>query len=553
MKQDKFSATPLPFTVRIGVTGHRDITLTNELKSVLRVVLTKSIQSIINPKSKRLSTPLIYKIITPLADGADRIVAVEAMEVLNAGMEVVLPMMKQEYEKTFCSPELIVEFEKLMAKAANVTTLIKKPLLEQYPGQDIRESRRTAYRRVGNAVINNCDILIALWDGIANGKKGGTAEVVAMALEQKKPVIVISKTAPHTISVQPGDNLIRRTLQSYEFFYKCKLKKTEIDAEINDEIPKFFPPNVIGSLKPENIALVKEVLLPIYARASLIAKRHQKLYRRTGLAVFVLSPLAVAAVALGTLVHHLSWLCFLFEFIILLAILIAILYANSRSAHKKWIQNRYLTELIRIASFFTACGIRPTPINIPFHLRAAHRSDDWMIRVYDSIIRGVQNTLPYDEQEFKPLLQYINTCWITVQQKYHESKRKSAGKFSREFEMTGGLVFGLALVAAAVHLWLVISGFEFQYRWISEYIIFLAIALPSLGASIGAIRNHREYSRIAKRSENMAGLLKELLEESNTVGSMDELKKYLMTIEEIMLHESQDWLMLMNFVRIEPV
>jgi len=80
-----------------------------------------------------------------------------------------------------------------------------------------------------------------------------------------------------------------------------------------------------------------------------------------------------------------------------------------------------------------------------------------------------------------------------------------------------------------------------------------AISLPAFGASIGAIRNHREYSRIGKRSENIYNLLKELLEECDNVKSMDDLTSILNKLKEEILHESQDWLMLMKFVKVEAI
>jgi hypothetical protein len=47
---------------------------------------------------------------------------------------------------------------------------------------------QSAYQALGNYLIAQCDLLIAIWNGEYNLKKGGTGEVVKIALAQKKPV-----------------------------------------------------------------------------------------------------------------------------------------------------------------------------------------------------------------------------------------------------------------------------------------------------------------------------------------------------------------------------
>jgi len=56
-------------------------------------------------------------------------------------------------------------------------------------------------------VVDNCDVLIALWDGEAPQKTGGTADIVEYAKKKKRPVIVISTKAPHEISIIKGRSL----------------------------------------------------------------------------------------------------------------------------------------------------------------------------------------------------------------------------------------------------------------------------------------------------------------------------------------------------------
>jgi hypothetical protein len=40
-------------------------------------------------------------------------------------------------------------------------------------------------------VVDNCDVLIAVWDGEGAEGQGGTGEVVARARSQGKPVVIV--------------------------------------------------------------------------------------------------------------------------------------------------------------------------------------------------------------------------------------------------------------------------------------------------------------------------------------------------------------------------
>ena len=115
------------------------------------------------------------------------------------------------------------------------------------------------------------------------------------------------------------------------------------------------------------------------------------------------------------------------------------------------------------------------------------------------------------------------------------------------------LVFTVALVAPAAHLILFRPGLQLDARWLEELLTFAAIILPALGAALEGIRSHGEYSRIAKRSENMAEALQELDHRSHQVRDLQSLRDLMYEVEELMLVEAADWLALMRFTKVETV
>lgn len=532
--------------ILIGVTGHRDNVLTDYLKRSIRRALTEEIQKVI-PKNKKIVTRHSYKIITPLADGADRIVAIEAMELLNAEMEVILPFRKEEYKETFFHDVSREEFEQLLLKAKRIETLIKVPLTVKFPGKELSECRQIAYKNVGNAVIDNCDILIALWDGVTTNKVGGTADIVNTARAKGKTIIIISSETPHRISIEKGNNLIRDKYYWIALFNNYRITD-EDKISYENNIAKDLFVKVNNVLNQTNIKLVKENLLPFYVRASVIAKKYQSLFKSTGISVFVLSPLAVAAVALSILFLHYSSLFFLIELVLLSTIISLIIFADRYKAHAKWIKNRFLAERIRCAIFFIICGFKPKQVST-----STYYKKDWTFEIYEEIIKSIDVVPGYDHGHYPDLLEYINVNWIKKQISFHQKVSERSRKNNKILETCGWLVFISALIAAAIHLFVGYTGIEFKHPWISDYIIFAAITLPALGASLEAIRNHREYARTADRSEKMVKALNELLKESESVKSLNELENYLSKIENVMLSENQDWIELMKFVKLEAI
>ena len=120
--------------------------------------------------------------VSSLAEGADRIVA---SRVLARGgrLEAVLPLPADDYATDFRDPGSRAEFAALLAAADPVTVV---------PADATDPSREASYARAGSAVLDRCDVLLALWDGAPARGRGGTAEVVAAARAAGRRVEVVT-------------------------------------------------------------------------------------------------------------------------------------------------------------------------------------------------------------------------------------------------------------------------------------------------------------------------------------------------------------------------
>jgi len=147
----------------IGITGHRDIVVTTELKQGIK-------EFFINLKDRDT------KLLSPLADGADRLVADIYLEVFKEKAHLIVPM-------PFDQKRYMEDFDN-NSKAEFLNYLkIAKDVIE------VENTQGCNYKSVGVYVADKSDTLLALWDGTFNAKSGGTGDIVAYARDEGKEVL----------------------------------------------------------------------------------------------------------------------------------------------------------------------------------------------------------------------------------------------------------------------------------------------------------------------------------------------------------------------------
>ena len=151
----------------IGVTGHRDL-VAEEIPALKEKV---------RDFFRQLETDypgLGLQLITPLAEGSDRLVADVARE-RGIGLIVPLPMPQAEYERDFSSVAAVDAFRESLAGAR----VIKLRTLPETEGLPVTEDDRDRqYAQLGIFISNHSQVLLALWDGKQNSATGGTSSVV---------------------------------------------------------------------------------------------------------------------------------------------------------------------------------------------------------------------------------------------------------------------------------------------------------------------------------------------------------------------------------------
>ena len=176
-------------TIYICITGNRDIS--NEQS----IFIKKNIEDFLKKSLENKNLEEII-ILTPLADGVDRIIADVVLDNFSdMKILVPLPFGEEIYKNTFgkglkinniSQAESIKEYENLLEKIkkhnkCDDVYINLKFDKENYLNQNMDEQRKIRneqYSLLGEYLIEKSDILIAVYDKNREIKKGGTIEIV---------------------------------------------------------------------------------------------------------------------------------------------------------------------------------------------------------------------------------------------------------------------------------------------------------------------------------------------------------------------------------------
>lgn len=152
---------------RIGVAGHMDLTPATVV--LVRAALVEAL----TPYAPDLTG------VSCIAAGSDSIFADVVLD-LGGTLEVIIPA--ADYRARKVKPEHADLFDDLVRRAATVRVLPHEV------------SDRAAYEAANNALVDDVDLLMAVWDGQAPVDRGGTATTVAHAHANHRTVQIIWPT-----------------------------------------------------------------------------------------------------------------------------------------------------------------------------------------------------------------------------------------------------------------------------------------------------------------------------------------------------------------------
>lgn len=150
----------------IGVTGHRFLAEVDRIKAGVDQALRRIEQAFPGP----------INVWSSAAEGADRLVAFQVLVRPDSRLIVALPLPKEDYMSDFESTQSRIEFLDLLDSAYEVIQL--------QPAASRREAYAAAYKHI----LDNAEVLVAVWDGKAPQGEGGTGDIVRRARDRAMPI-----------------------------------------------------------------------------------------------------------------------------------------------------------------------------------------------------------------------------------------------------------------------------------------------------------------------------------------------------------------------------
>lgn len=531
------NSPPRPrLAVRIGVTGHRpgklaeaDMPLLRQQVSQVVARVREIAHDIAADRTNGYSDELpLLRVVSALAEGSDRIVALVA-RAAGFELQVLLPYSAASYASEFVDSRSRAEFQELLAAATAVYTLDGTP----------REGE--AYERVGYAVLEQSDVLIAIWDGNDAAGRGGTAHIVHRAAEHGIPVVWVGARAPHDTRLlhSDGDELIAADIDGLtsrlttllqppsghavadlreRYFAERAVRGrmgrlygavTRLVSWTKPLWPRLLPSDYVAATRdawqrlwtgiPQSVTgpLERALVVP-YAWADQLATYYANRHRTAFTWIYALTFFAVV-VAFGkehdVPDHRLYWVV---GYVVLLFSLIGLWLIGRRKLwHERWLDYRSLAEQLRHLVILFPIGYGRPVLSVPVHAAAFDPRATWVQWYVRGIASQTGLTTTALDARYLDAYRRLLRAELREQVEYHATLAARSRSVQRRLDR---LVLALVFSGLAAS----VIGFAAAERW---DLTPLTVLLPALAGAVYGFLGEGEFRAIARRSEGIqAGL-----------------------------------------------
>lgn len=511
--------------VIVGVIGHHKLETQPALIQGIRLAVEQIRQMVPSLRN----TPFIISILSSLAEGTDRIVVREILKANGSMLDVVFPLNKGDYLKEFETSESVEEFENLLAQASSVSML------------PFKGNRTEAYKQAGRYIVDHCDILLALWDGEPIAAQDGVAETVHYARETDCPLVWIHTREQYQVTVESVGSFDPRPLQDLDKYNSERVDFAKFEKQIEDQSHFFLDEANRLKLSINKLRDILKYFLSHGIRSDLLALRYKNLYYRAESLIYALALAAIATAAFQILFAPDRPKILIIEVVFMLAALAIVGIGRRQGWHAKWIDYRFLAERLHSALFMALANTDAATLRPPRHLSLSYSSKDWMVAAFSSVWSSRPQLQYLDSSALEQLRHFLGEVWVEDQIRYHNSASKHHHQRHKIMSNASNILFGLTICVAILHV------VNIGPHLLESTLAFMAIIFPALAASITAVRTHRDHLRNSMRSAEMVAHLKELKDEMMVVEDLDSLHRLLKEIEQTMLHENEDWRVVVRF------
>ena len=580
---------PLP-VLAIGVTGHRESAQINahaaaiaaNIQDILARLHRGAVSVCADSKFLYPANPIL-RIVGMAAEGAD-LIAMKAAHDLSFPIACVLPFPVGEYRKDLAGTPALGLFDEIIGASESKLEL---------PG--IRGEGARSYERANDVILSNCDLLIAVWDGMEARGRAGTGDVVEQAFEREIPIIVIDPASPNDgqLLVKPRDQTVegmraleserkrlpddlvdlagvllipprlrgsqriledlyaeKKTRRSFRFEYSLLLRvfgatrAQKVVLKFDEQLAwekarqtsflcdKDWPPRIDSVSK-------------IVAQLDRLATRYGRLYRSSSASGYFLAiVISLSSGILGILIPSISTATLSIQGVVGALIFVDRWVGMHQRWQEKWLTYRCMSERLKalrflqvfgLSSHFVLNGVQSTGLT----------STEWFVRRTSRAIglpKGIISPAVV-ESGFEQLAEFE----IKEQIAYHRGACRQLGILERRLSWAANIsVLGMVMIvlAPSVAIWVGAAKYEAPIRAFAG--ILLAV-LPAALAAFNGIRADADLIRLTERSAWSSAYLSKLKRAmARQAPSFDKYEEFAKKTASFLAAELLEWHMVLE-------
>jgi len=567
--------------------------------------------SSMNKPTDITETPLKLTGISCLAAGSDQIFVEVIRDLLteeprpglmpatdrNRFIEAVLPFAQNDYEHNFPVADELQRFRNsITLNQGRAGDTLPTIVLPEFPfdNNGTKISKADAYMAANRYMVESSEILIAVWDPLAEENSGGTAETARFAIERGHVVIwinpnrltdgprilktVSSKGSKENLqpTQRPGTvptglcatEIPQRAKQLSPNFHQMAAYNRDQSVPLSDlqkatdnEIATFrkHASEKLESRVSDAVVTMGSHIIPHMVRADQLSGHYQSLREAAKQIWPTLTAFAVTLMGFQILfLPNWYWLAW-GEFAILVICAAAFRISLHEAWHDKWRNNRRLAEGLRIAMYSSVVAFaqnvassstrKVSPGTVRNPLPFYHPGQTWLVAAVKRLSYWKrQQTAPQVDwdQDTKQVAEYLADKWIGSQADYHTNAAARHHNHAKRFLMQRRILIGVIVAVALLHAFGIghshephdhVSAFLRFDLWVA----FATVALPAWAAALHALSSMEDHERLAARSKRMVGLLDDLAARVREADSLRQLKALVAEAEWLFDLETREW------------
>lgn len=577
----------------VGVTGHRNGRLDTSRQPEFEMQLRNLLQAVAAAAAatQQAHHPVFsaaapcLRLLSALAEGADTLAARAALE---AGwrLDVCLPFAPALCEADFPQPASRTQFSALLAQATAVFALAGS-----------RNATDAAYEAAGRVMLEQSDIVFALWDGDSARGRGGTAQIIEEAVARHVPVVHLDArgtsppmvlwsglssveleqptlgTVPRAPAIEvlgavtealtiPPDNDVDRRMLARFFKERSRKRSPALPYPLllmfagirRMRAADWRPPQPAECAQHLRVCLIaapdtglhgdalQNRLLPEFGVADAAASYYAQVFRSSFVANFGLAALAVLLAALGLIIPAAKLPLIAAELVLVIVILTNTRAGRRAGWHERWMDDRHLAEQLRVTFVSSMLG--------DLDLRGSEARDaalvpGWVRWLSRATAREIGLPGAIVNNDYLAKLRTATLAMIADQIEYHRSNAARIDLLDHRLHRMGEYLFGGTIMACIAWLTLALTG---AMQAVSHVMNLTAIVtavtavLPALGASLYGIRMQGDFAGIAGRATVIVKRLERLQRaiESDAL-EFTRQRSRLRRLSDIMLTDVSSW------------